>query len=56
MWLNYVFNNSSEAPQRLIEFVTQFIPPQTWVLGTSGCKFDGLKQNFAKKVGFSMEK
>ena len=28
MWLNYVFNNSSEIPQRLIEFVTLYTYPR----------------------------
>ena len=55
MWLNYVFNNSSETPQRLIELITTIYTPECR-LGTSSCKFDGLKQNIEKKLDFQWKK
>ena len=33
MWLNYVFDNSSETPQRLIEFITTIYTYPRMALG-----------------------
>ena len=48
----YVFNNSSETPQCLIEFVTTINTCPRLAFGHFRLQIDGLKQNFEKKLYF----
>ena len=56
MWLNYVFNNSSETQQRLIEFVTTIYTYPKMALRHFRLQIWWFDAELWEKVGFSMEK
>ena len=53
---NYVFGNSSETPQRLIEFITTIYTHPRMAFGHLRLQIWWFKAELWEKVGFSMGK
>ena len=53
---NYVFNNSNETPQWLIEFVTTIYTYPRMALGHFRLQIWWFEAELWEKIGFSMEK
>ena len=56
MWLNYVFSNSSETPQRLIEFITTIYTYPRMAFEHLLLQIWWFEAELWEKVGFSMGK
>ena len=54
--VTYVFNNSNETPQRLIEFITTIYTYPRMALGHFRLQIWWFEAELWEKVGFSMEK